>query len=519
LRDGSIERVAIDTTEPSAFARGILNSELYTFLDDAPLEERRTQAVLSRRTLDPKAMDDLGALDPAAVARVREEAWPQPESAEDVHDALMWLGFATDEEAADWTPWLSVLAAQNRVIHTDTRWFAVDGPSDLKKILLGRLEGLGPVFEDNPRIALHGEEKALLLQLEHDGAILRTRLDGRQVWCERRLLARIHRSTVERLRHEIEPVSAAEFLQFLGCWQHVDEDYQLEGPRGVAEVLGQLAGFQVPAWAWEAHVLPRRVRGYKREWLDELTLAGEFAWGRLWGSAGSAIRVTPIALLPREDLDQWLALAESPTTEGMCGPAADLLRVLGERGPMFPQNLPKAAALVPAHVEMGLADLLARGLITCDSFAALRQMITPPSRRRHALQPVGRWCCFRSTPPEMDKDALHERIAHQLLRRHGVVFRKMLERERIPVTWSALTRVYRRLELRGEIRGGRFVAGFSGEQFARPDAIELLRRLRREGPRQPISVVASDPLNFQGILTPVAPEHHAESAARPVVLV
>jgi ATP-dependent Lhr-like helicase len=505
LRDGSIERVAVDTTEPSAFARGILNSELYTFLDDAPLEERRTQAVLSRRTLGPQALDGLGALDPAAVERVREEAWPQPESAEEVHDALMWIGFVTDQEAADWMPWLSALADQNRVVHTDDRWFAVDGPSDLKKILLGRLEGLGPVFEHDPRIALHGEEKTLLLALEHDGAILRTRLDGQTAWCERRLLARIHRSTVERLRREIEPVSAGEFLQFLACWQHVDEDYQLEGPRGVAEVLRQFAGFEIPAWAWETHVLPRRVRGYRREWLDEITLSGEFAWGRLWGSAGSAIRITPISMIPREQLDDWVALTESPTTDGMGGPAADLLRALTARGPMFPQNLPKAADLVPAHVEMALGELLARGLITCDSFAALRQMITPPSRRRHALHPVGRWCCLRLGPAEKNRDDLHEMVARQLLRRTGVVFHRMLKRERIPLSWSALMRIYRRMELRGEIRGGRFVAGFSGEQFALPEAIELLRSLRRQGTRPPISVVPADPLSFQGILTPGEP--------------
>ncbi|MEA2708022.1 MAG: ATP-dependent helicase Lhr and Lhr-like helicase [Phycisphaerales bacterium] len=503
LRDGSIERVAVDTTEPSAFARGILNSELYTFLDDAPLEERRTQAVISRRTRDPRALDDLGALDPAAVERVRQEAWPQPETAEEVHDALLWLGFVTDQEAATWTTWLMALAEQNRVIHTDTRWFAVDGPGDLKKILLGRLEALGPVFEDDPRIAIHGEEKTLLMELERDGAILRTRLDGRTAWCERRLLARIHRYTLDTLRREIEPVSASEFLQFLACWQHVDEEYALEGPRGVAEVLEQLAGFEVPAWAWETHVLPRRVRDFRREWLDEVTLSGEFAWGRLWGGAGSAIRVTPITMVPREHLDDWLALTEAPATQGMGGPAGDLLNALTAGGPMFPQNLPKAAQLVPAHVEMGLADLLARGLITCDSFGALRQMITPASRRRRALRPVGRWCRFRAEPmQERNKDELNEMMARQLLRRTGVVFRRTIDREKLPITWFALTRIYRRMELRGEIRGGRFVAGFSGEQFALPEAVELLRRLRREGPRNPISVVSADPLNFQGILTP-----------------
>jgi ATP-dependent helicase Lhr and Lhr-like helicase len=502
LRDGSIERVAVDTTEPSAFARGILNSERYTFLDDAPLEERRTQAVLNRRTIDPKMSDDLGALDPAAVELVREQAWPELESSEEVHDALSWLGFVTDEEAAGWMPWLMDLVGQNRVVHSDGRWRAADGPADSKAILLGRLEGLGPVFEDDPRIGFGGAEKMLLLELEKDGAILRTRLDGKTAWCERRLLARIHRATLDKLRREIEPVSAGEFLQFLGCWQHADEEFLLDGPRGVAEVLTQLAGCEAPALAWEAHILPHRVRDYQREWLDEVTMSGEFAWGRLWGSAGSAIRVTPIAMIPREQLDDWLALAEAPKTKGMSGAAGDLLSALTAAGPTFPQSLPRVAKLVPAHVEMGLADLLARGFITCDSFAAVRQMIKPPSRRRHALQPVGRWCCFRAEPPLKNIDEVNDMIARQLLHRTGVVFHRTLAREKIPVTWSALRRAYRRMELCGEIRGGRFVAGFSGEQFALPHAVELLRRLRRQGPRQSISTIAADPLNFAGILTP-----------------
>ena len=521
LRDGSIERVAVDTAEPSAFARGILASGPYTFLDDAPLEERRTQAVLARRSLDERSLDGIGALDPAAVARVRDEAWPAPESAEEVHDALLWMGFVTDEEAANWVDWLAALAAQNRVIHGEGRWFAVDGPAEPQKILLGRLEALGPVEESDPRIAIAGEGGRLLMELEHQGAILRTRLEGKAVWCERRLLARIHRYTLEALRREIEPVSASDFLRFLACWQHVDEKYRLEGPRGVAEVLDQLAGFEAPAWAWEHHILPRRVRGYRREWLDEVTLCGEFAWGRLWGSGGSAIRVTPIGFLPREHLDEWLALMAAPTREGLGGPASDLLKALSVRGPMFPQNLPKAAELVQAHVEMGLADLAARGFTTCDSFAALRQMMIPPSKRRAALRPVGRWSIFRADPPAHSAhgaDELTELVARQLLKRTGVVFRRTIAREKLPVTWTALIRVYRRMELRGKVRGGRFVGGFAGEQFALPSAVELLRRLRRErgddrharevdgGRAQevaPVTPVApADPLNFQGILTP-----------------
>jgi ATP-dependent Lhr-like helicase len=502
LRDGSIERVAVDTPEPSAFAKGILNSELYTFLDDAPLEERRTQAVHSRRGLDARLSDSIGALDPLAVERVRQEVWPQPESMEEVHDALLWMGFVTDVEAGDWREWLTMLADQKRVVHENDRWYAADGTLGPKKIVLGRLEALGPVFEDDPRIAVGGSPQALLLELEHEGAILRTRLEGRNAWCERRLLARIHRYTLDKLRREIEPVTANEFLQFLACWQHVDEDYRLEGPRGVAEVLRQLTGFELPSWAWETQVLARRVCDYKREWLEEVTLSGEFAWGRMWGGAATAIRVTPISFIPRDDLDEWLSMTEAPTSEGLSGPAGDLLNAIRARGPMFPQNLPKAANLVPAHIEMGLADLVAHGWITCDSFAALRQMITPPSRRRAPLRPVGRWSCFRTAPLAADSEKLNDLAARQLLRRTGVVFRRTLTREKLPVNWSALTRVYRRMELRGEVRGGRFVAGFSGEQFALPGAVEMLRHLRRQGSRQPITVTSADPLNFQGILTP-----------------
>jgi ATP-dependent Lhr-like helicase len=513
LRDGSIARVAVDTPEPSAFARGILNSQAYTFLDDAPLEERRTQAVLSRRSLDARLLDHIGALDPAAVERVREEVWPQPESVEEVHDALLWMGFVTDAEAVDWQAWLNVLASHHRVVHTNERWLAVDGPTEPKKILLGRLEALGPVFEDDPRIVSGDGHQSLLMELEHEGAIMRTRLEGRTAWCERRLLARIHRYTIDRLRQEIEPVTPSGFLQFLACWQHVDGEYQREGPRGVGEVLRQLAGFELPAWAWESHVLQRRVRDYKREWLDDLTMSGEFAWGRLWGGAATAIRVTPISFVPRENIDAWLSMAEPPASLGMCGPASDLLKPLRERGAMFPQNLQTAANLVPAHVEMGLADLVARGLVTCDSFAALRQMITPPSRRRAPVRPVGRWSCFRTAASPHHSDELNELAARQLLRRTGVVFRRTIDREKLPVNWFGLTRAYRRMELRGEVRGGRFVAGFSGEQFALPEAVELLRHLRRQGQREAINVVSADPLNFQGILTPekrIAPSRRHE---------
>src|SRR5262245_11700878 len=503
LREGKIERRAVDTLEPSPFSMGILNAAPYAFLDDAPLEERRTQAVLSRRTLDVKSADELGALDPEAIAKVREEAWPRPENAEEVHEALLWMGYVTVGEARPWQTWIDELAAAKRVVRDGDRWFAAEASRDPVDVMRGRLEALGPIESDDP----------VLLELERRGVVLRGRFEGRPGWCDRRLLARIHRYTLERLRKEIEPVTAAEFLRFLGCWQHVDEEHRLDGPRGVAEVVGQLAGFEVPAAAWEASILPSRVKGYKREWLDQLTLSGEAAWGRLWGGGASAIRITPICVVPREDLDAWAGLTRTADLEGLSGPARQAYDALATKGAMFPQELARAAKLLPAHLEMAVGELIAQGLLTCDSYGALRWLIVPPSRRRGPMSTVGRWSLFR-------REALPaptvEFMARQLLRRTGVVFRKTIEREKQPVPWRDLVRVYRTLEARGELRGGRFVAGFSGEQYAMPEAVSLLRAVRKRGELAPVTVSAADPLNFRGILTP---DERVPSVARQKVQV
>ncbi|HYF00391.1 MAG TPA: DEAD/DEAH box helicase [Planctomycetota bacterium] len=503
LRDGTIERHAVDLPEPSPFAQGILNSAAYTFLDDAPLEERRTQAVMSRRSLDAKTADELGALDPEAIRRVREEAWPQPQSAEEVHEALMWMGYVAVEEAGPWQAWIDELAAAKRIVLDNGRWFAVEATRDPKAVLRGRLEALGPVFSDDP----------LLPQLEAEGHVLRGRFEGKAGWCDRRLLARIHRYTVERLRKEIEPVSAADFLRFLACWQHADPEHQLEGPRGVAEVVRQLAGLEVPAAAWEASVLPSRVKNYKREWLDQLTLSGEGAWGRLWGGGAAAIRISPICVAPREDLDGWLGLSKPPALEGLSGPAKDLHAALAARGAMFPQELARAAKLIPAHVEMALGELIAQGALTCDSFGALRWLIVPPSKRRGPMSTVGRWSLFRR---EALPEPSPEWVLRRLLARTGVVFRRLLDREKIPTAWRDLVREGRRLEARGEIRGGRFVGGFSGEQFALPEAVPMLRAVRKRGDVPPVTVSAADPLNYRGILTP---EERVPVVAKTKVLV
>jgi ATP-dependent Lhr-like helicase len=481
LDDGRIERVALDVPEPSAFARGILSAKPYAFLDDAPLEERRTHAVLARRTSDARTTDGLGALDPDAVARVRAEAWPDPRDAEEVHEALLWMGHVTDEEAVPWRAWLAELATAGRVVREDGRWWATEATRDPAEVLRGRMEALGPVEGDDP----------LFLELEARGAVMRVRLGGRAAWCDRRLLARIQRYTLDRLRREIEPVSAADFLRFLAAWQHVDEDRRLEGPRGVVEVVRQLAGFEVPAAAWETTVLRARIRDYRREWLDAATLSGEVAWGRLWGSSASPMRSTPIALFPREDLELWRSLAPAPALDDLHGPELQALEVLRARGALFPQEIAVHAHLLPSVVEEALSHLVARGLATCDAFAGLRPLIVAPSRRRHPVAALGRWSLFR-TPGEVTFDA--EAVARRLLLRTGVLFRRVMARERLPVPWRDLVRALRTLELRGDVRGGRFVAGFDGEQFALPEAIPLLREVRRRQAPPPVEVAAADPL-------------------------
>jgi ATP-dependent Lhr-like helicase len=506
LREGRIERRAVDLPAPSPFAAGILAAQPYTFLDDAPLEERRTQAVLARRALDARTADELGALDPEAIRRVREEAWPRPENAEEVHEALLWMGYVTVEEARPWRKWIDELAAVGRVVLEGDRWFAAEASRDPKAVLRGRLEALGPVFLEDP----------LLYELEREGVVLRGRFEGRLGWCERRLLARIHRYTLERLRQEIEPVTAAEFLRFLACWQHVEAEHREEGPVGVMNVIRQLAGVEIPAAAWEASVLPARVRDYRREWLDQLTLSGEVVWGRLWGSGAAAIRTTPVCLLPREDAEVWMGLARPVDREGLSGAARQAYEALSSRGALFLQELGRAAGLLPESLERALGELIGRGLVTCDSFGGLRRLLVPASRRRGPAAVPGRWSLFRGGDARPPGGALPEGaaefVARQLLRRAGVVFRRILERERQPVPWRDLVRVYRAWELRGQVRGGRFVAGFSGEQYALPEAVALLRAVRKRGaPAAPVCVAAADPLNYRGILTP---DERVPAAAR-----
>jgi ATP-dependent Lhr-like helicase len=338
-----------------------------------------------------------------------------------------------------------------------------------------------------------------LQALETQGRILRGRFTPGTVeleWCDRRLLARIHRYTLNRLRAEIEPVTAADFLRFLFHWQHVAGEDQVQGVEGLAAVVEQLEGFELAAAGWEHDALPARVANYGSEQLDQLCLSGRVAWGRLTPGSKAPLRSSPIALLLREHTNVWKAAAD-PGAQ-FSAEASSIKQTLEKRGASFFHELVKATGLLPAFVERGLAELAGAGVATADSFAGLRALLAPQDKRRNLVETAGRWSLLVS---EKSDDV--EAVARTLLRRYGVVFRSLLQRESQLPPWRDLVRVYRRLEARGEIRGGRFVAGFGGEQFAAADAVGRLRAVRKAEKLDELVVLSAvDPLNLVGILTP-----------------
>ncbi len=401
-------------------------------------------------------------------------------------------------------------------------------------MLRGRLEGLGPVTEAAlaaPLGLAASSISAALAALESEGFAMRGRFTPggeAEEWCERRLLARIHRYTVKRLRAEIEPVAARDFLRFLLRWQKVEAESRMDGPDALEAVIAQLEGFEAPAGAWESEILPARLAGYEPGWLDDLCLAGRVAWARLrprnarlaGGERGaSPLRTTPITLIARRHASLWAALSPPPD-DIQAGPRARaILAFIRAHGASFFDELADGAGLLRPEIEDGLAELVALGLVSSDSFAGLRTLLLPAEKRRSSasrrrrsvgfgMEDAGRWALARrprpgTASPEADRDAI-EHLAHLLLRRYGVVFWRLLEREAAWLPpWRDLLRVYRRLEARGDIRGGRFVAGFSGEQFALPEAVGLLREIRRKpGADALLSLSGADPLNLAGILTP-----------------
>ncbi len=569
---GRFTLVARDTTEPSPLAHEVINAKPYAFLDDAPLEERRTQAVITRRGLDVKTAEELGKLDQAAIDRVKDEAWPDVSSADELHDALLVHGALTSAEcgvrnaewkghfeelvkarragvlqggsalwvAAERVPMLAAVFPEARcepTLNVPERdrakaWTREDA---VRELVRGRLEAVGPTTAADIARSLGlapADVDFALGALEHEGFVLRGRFTpgvAELEWCERRLLARIHRYTLDRLRQEIEPVTAADFMRFQLRWQRVAPDARAEGPEGLGAVLELLDGYEAPAGAWEADVLPARLGDYDPLWLDGLCLSGEIAWGRLnqvrnaesgmRSRKSGPIRTTPIALFRREREQVWRSLTgePDPASLSLSYSAGAVLAALDERGASFFGDLVNATRLLRSEVEKGLGELVAWGLVTSDSFAGLRALLVPSDRRRpiggfrrrgavapFGVETAGRWSRVRRPGgAPLPEEAVAEAVARQLLRRYGVVFRRLVTRETLLTPWRDILRAYRRLEARGEIRGGRFVGGFSGEQYALPEAVGLLRSVRREELRgELVAVSGADPLNLVGIVTP-----------------
>jgi len=538
IENGTLRVVARDLTEPSPLALEVLTARPYAFLDDAPLEERRTQAVMSRRWLDPQTAADIGRLNPEAIAKVREEAWPDAQSADELHDALTWMGFLTESEVDAnplWKSLLGGLVADSRAVRvahpTFSVWVAADrraqfeapiGEEALVAILHSRLEALGPVTATAlaatlPQVPV-SQVQAALIRLQTQGVVMHGQFSAGTAgdeWCERRLLARIHRYTVRTLRAEIEPVPARDFMRFLFDWQRVSPGAQMQGPDAMLAVLDQLEGSCVAAAAWESEVLPARIRGYEPAWLDEQCLAGRYVWARIAGSGAVApVRATPISLLNRRHVKLWTALSAAVPDLTFSSGAAAVAAVLTAQGASFFDELVEATRLLPVQVEAALAELVALGAANSDSFAGLRALLLPAERRRNlahrnrrrvalfGMADSGRWSWARRVAPAA-REAVVEHVVRTLLKRWGVICWQLSRSEAdwLP-PWRELVGCLRRLEARGEIRGGRFIAGLSGEQYALPEAVAALREIRRKpAGNQDVSLSAADPLNLTGLLT------------------
>jgi len=570
IHSNKIELVARDLREPSPLSGQVLNARPYAFLDDTPLEERRTHAVQNRRWLDPSEASELGALDAGAVRTVKEEAWPEAESPDELHDALILCGFITEEEgergdaAGGWRPYFEELAKENRATVLETGegkrlWTAaerlaqmkcvhpgfklspeidiperlIEGQASREKALLevirGRLEALGPVKAAEVSESLGVSQQDVdqsLLTMEGEGFVFRGSftpgMEGLE-WCERRLLARIHKYTMSKLRKEIEPVTAADFMRFLFSRHGVDSDDKPEGAEALKGVLDMLEGFEAPAAAWEGDMLSSRMNEYDHAWLDMLCLSGSAVWARIKTSNGTGkkpgpIRTTPVTIVKRANLETWRKFAHIPegAAENLSRQAREVLDLLEARGASFFEEIASGTKGLKSETENAIAELVSSGIVTSDSYTGLRALLvsskyrTAEGRRRKrasfSMEGAGRWSLIRGRGGEGACGRSGEDVrtlAMALLRRYGVIFRRIAERESFTPPWRELVRVLRLLELRGEVRGGRFVDGVWGEQFALPEAVAGLRETRRkQRDGKLVSISAADPLNLTGIMTP-----------------
>lgn len=578
IEAGETQIVCRELTSPSPLAQEILAARPYAFLDDAPAEERRTLAVQSRRYLSIEQASDLGRLDDAAIERVRAEAWPEPRDADELHDALVLLGFLTaaegrrahaaDDTRSGWQRWFEQLAADGRATtyrlpNGSTLWVSaerlpelrlvaplgvqrapltalpteVTGPdAALVELIRSRLEGLGPVPASvlaAPLELTAAELAPALTHLEVEGFVMRGAFTARaadghaesaaEEWCERRLLARIHRYTLKRLRVAIEPVAIADYQRFLLKWQGLGAERR-RGREALGAILSELQGLALPAVAWEREILPARLVEFGPDLLDQLTSMGSIVWFRPRAAGGTPpqrtriVASSPIAIVSRQSLTYWRTLAGPLGDDdiALSSAAKRVREALSELGALFFLELVQATGLLRVQAEEALGELVAWGLVTADSFNGLRALVTPPSRRRGfrgrarrrgpSFDAAGRWALLDALPLDDSPEGRRAAVEHagrSLLRRYGVVCRAVLARESNVPSWRKLLAVFRRLEARGEIRGGRFVDALGGEQFALLEAVKSLRDTRRDDRRGDwIVLCAADPLNLVGVLSP-----------------
>ncbi len=561
IEQGEVTVLCRELTSPSPLAQEVLGAKPYAFLDDAPAEERRTLAVQSRRYMNPQQAAELGRLDPAAIDRVRSEAWPDVRDAEELHEALALLGFLTEAEgralsdaaaslfatlvsdrrAGVFRPaggerlWVSAerlaeleLAFADGAVEGErpaalpaTNGAPATSDDALREVVRSRMEGLGPVTATRLAAPLGLTEKAMaapLAALEQEGFAMHGSFSPGEPageWCERRLLARIHRYTLKRLRSEIEPVTLADYQRFLFAWQGLGDERR-EGEEAVYAVLTELEGMALPAIAWERDVLPARIAAYGGDLMDRLSTSGRVVWWRPrpGGAPVSArpttVAASPIMLVPRASLSCWRVLAECDETAiaPLSASADRVHQALTAHGALFFMELVERTGLLRVQVEEALGELVARGMVTADSVNGLRALLVPQSRRRGfhgrsrrraavSFDAAGRWALLPAVAGdhgELLRDAT-EHAARTLLHRYGIVCRAVLARETALPPWRALLEHFRRWEARGEIRGGRFVEVLGGEQFALTDAVERLRRVRRNHDADEwLALSAADPL-------------------------
>ena len=516
MASGKVEVVCRDLTAPSPLAREIINARPYAFLDDGDAENRRTRAISS----DPDDLSSaatLSIISVAAQAQVRDEAWIQPRNADELHDGLLQMGYLTQAEfssgnsscgaagkAGQWGSWYLALAEEFRVCSVKARghghwwlaserlpeWLAIHPESEfspdptgllpelakpepeeaLAALLRSRMSGLGPVSCTQLATDFGLDEATLqqgLLKLQHEGfAILMQDAGKENLWCERRLLARIHRYSREQRRRAVKPVSPAAFMHFLVQWHGLDD-----AGADLDQALSQLQGWAASAATWEHALLGARCKDYSPEQLDQRFLSGQLAWFRPLADTEqkrTIVSATPVSIVPRKDTELWLR--EQAEQDYGDSAAARLRSLLQQRGAMFTADLEQESGLLRPQLEQALKTLIAAGAITADAFSPLRWLLRPEAQKLRRTRsrvrgivnlPVGRWsipiaaCAANENKgPALATSGQHRLavICQALLRRYGVVFRAVLQREPLLPSWRELLGYLRRMEDRGEVR-------------------------------------------------------------------